>query len=85
MNAFYDEPANDKMGLLDCYRDIMSRLEASKQFNMILDNSETYQRKLLPLFICLGTNILLRTDNHYRSGQLANNSSNCGAIQRAYI
>lgn len=71
MNAMYEAPANDRMGLLDCYRDIMSRLLVFDEFNMIRDNSETYQRKLLPLFICLGTNILLRTDNHYRSGQLA--------------
>ena len=56
LNAVYHSSVNEC--LQDICDSIIERLEVDSQFRMIWDNV-TIQKELVPLFVCLGTNILL--------------------------
>jgi len=58
-NATYDSPDVDNDIVVDCFLDTMKRLDKIEEFRLIRKD-DTTQKDLLPLFVCLGTNLLLK-------------------------
>jgi len=60
LNAAFDLYYDTHHQLADLYNETFDRLQANNQFNMIWDD-KLMQKRVLPLFVSLGTNLILST------------------------
>jgi len=68
LNAAFDLYYDTHHQLADLYNETFDRLQANNQFNMIWDD-KLMQKRVLPLFVSLGTNLILSTKT--RSSHMA--------------
>ena len=60
LRVAYDSIKDDEdFTFVDCLRKVTERLKSSAKYSLIYDN-KTNQEKLLPMFVNLGTNLLLK-------------------------